>query len=170
MASKALRSTKRAAKRRLKSGARKTGAWAGRKRRARREDCRARTDAAILRRTHAGCTTCGGTGTITKRKKDGSYAGSKSCPEKPVTRSVPRLKVAVEARVGQDKRSGLCGWSCPCGKKARPQWRNARAATTDLRLHEKKRHAGSSIGGAWFLMVPATAALPPTKQPAAVAA
>lgn len=184
MAAKRATAKKRAAKRRSTAAkrpvprrgslagrvARRTGAWAARRHAKGREDRRARTDAAILRRTHAGCATCKGTGTITKRKKDGSWAGSKSCPEKPVTRSVPRLAVAVEARYGQDRRSGLYGYSCPCRRPVRAQWRTAREATKALRLHEKKRHAGSSIGGTWFVQVPATAALPPVRQPAAVAA
>ncbi|MBB1252922.1 hypothetical protein H3146_06010 [Streptomyces sp. OF3] len=150
--------------------ARRTGAWAARTHARRRADRRARTDAAILRRTHAGCTTCGGLGVIHKRKKDGSFAGSKSCPAKPAVTKVSRIKTAAEARYGQDRRSGLHGWSCPCGKRARPQWRTAKDATRELRVHEKRRHDGQSIGGTWYVQIPATATTAPIKRPALAAA
>ncbi|MDK1473632.1 hypothetical protein QNO07_09390 [Streptomyces sp. 549] len=150
--------------------ARKAGTWAARAHTRRRTDRHARVDAAILRRTHAGCAKCGGRGVITKQKKDGTLAGSKPCPAKPTTTRAPRLKVAIEARYGQDKRSGLHGWSCPCGKRDRPRYRTPKDATKVLREHEKKRHGGQSIGGTWYVQIPATATTPPTKRPALAAA
>lgn len=128
---------------------------------------RSRRDAAILRATHAGCSKCGGAGVIYKRKKDGSYAGSKTCPAKPQTLKPSRVQVAVTSRFGPDKTSGLCGWRCPCRKSEKPRYRNSREATAALRAHEKKRHGGQSIGGTWFLQVPAAASPQPSKTLAA---
>ena len=150
--------------------ARRTGTWAARVHARRRADRRARRDAAILRTTHAGCEKCGGTGRITQRKKDGSYAGSKSCTAKPKTIKAPRLKIAIESRYGQDKRSGLHGSSCPCGWKTKPHCRTPKAATAELRQHERKKHDGDSIGGAWFVQIPAASTTPPTTKTAVLAA
>lgn len=150
--------------------ARRAGTWAARAHARRRADRRARRDAAILRHTHAGCGTCGGAGRITQRKKDGSYAGSKSCPAKPKKVKASRTRVAIESRYGQDRRSGLHGWSCPCGRKSKPHCRTARDAIRELKTHEKRRHDGESLGGAWYLQIPAAGNTPPTTKAAALAA
>lgn len=150
--------------------ARRTGTWAARAHARRRADQRARRDATILRHTHAGCTKCDGTGRIYKRSKTGAYAGSKSCPAKPKTIKAPRLKIAIESRYGQDKRSGLHGASCPCGWKTKPHCRTPKDATAELRAHEKRRHDGESLGGAWYVQVPATSTTTPTTKPAVLAA
>ena len=116
---------------------------------------RSRKDAAILRATHAGCAVCGGTGTIfTKDKKTGAFSGSKPCTAKPATVKVSRLKVHTAARVGVDKHSGLIGWTCPCGAKEKPRHRDAKAATAALRVHEKRKHNGTTVGGAWYAQLP----------------
>ena len=165
--------TKRAATRSKKLTARiarRAGTWAARAHARRKADRGARRDAAILRNTHAGCDKCDGTGRITQRKKDGSYAGSKSCPAKPRKTKVSRTKVAIESRYGQDKRSGLHGWSCPCGKKSKPHCRTPQIAISELRQHEKKKHAGESVGGAWYLQIPATGTNTPTKTAVLAAA
>lgn len=150
--------------------ARRTGTWAARAHARRRADRRARRDATILRHTHAGCTKCNGTGRIYKRSKTGAYAGSKSCPAKPKTIKAPRLKIAIESRYGQDKRSGLHGASCPCGWKTKPHCRTPKDATAELRAHEKRRHDGESLGGAWYVQVPAAGTTTPTTKAAALAA
>jgi len=129
---------------------------------------RSRRDAAILRATHAGCDKCGGVGVIYKRKKDGSYAGSKTCTAKPKTMRPSRVQVAVTARFGPDKTSGLCGWRCPCHKSEKPRYRTSKEATAALRAHEKKKHGGQSVGGTWYLQIPA--ATQPSKTLAAAAA
>lgn len=140
--------------------------------RAHRESVRSRRDAAILRATHAGCATCNSTGTIfTKDKKSGAFNGSKPCPAKPTTIKVNRRQVRAAARSGPDKRSGLIGWTCPCGKKEKPQFRDAKSATAALRKHEKKKHGGHTVGGAWYVQMPegtpaeapTEASTPPTK-------
>ena len=120
---------------------------------------RSRKDAAILRATHAGCETCHGTGTIfTKDKKTGSFSGSKPCPVKPTTAKVSRLKIHAAARVGVDKHSGLIGWTCPCGSREKPRHRDAKTATAALRTHERQKHGGVSVGGAWYAQLPEGAA------------
>ncbi|MFE9855558.1 hypothetical protein [Streptomyces sp. NPDC005780] len=108
-----------------------------------------RKDAAILRLTHEGCTTCKGNGQLFTKGKDGSFTGSKPCPAKPTKAKAGRFKVAVAARFSPDKRTGLVGWTCPCGKKEKPKFRDAKEATKALREHEKKKH-GKSVGGAWY--------------------
>lgn len=129
---------------------------------------RSRRDAAILRAAHAGCSKCGGAGVIYKRAKDGSYAGSKTCTAKPTTMRVSKIRVAVESRVGVDKTSGLCGWRCPCGKHQKPRYRTSKEATAALRAHEKKRHGGTTVGGAWYAQIPANTAPTPTKKEVAM--
>lgn len=120
---------------------------------------RSRKDAAILRATHAGCTRCGGTGTLyTQSKKTGAFTGSKPCPAKPTVAKVSRTRVAVEARFGPDKTSGLIGWNCPCGKREKPRYRDAKTATTALRTHERQKHGGTTVGGGWYAQVPASTA------------
>ncbi|MFI7329333.1 hypothetical protein ACIBQ3_32440 [Streptomyces rubiginosohelvolus] len=110
-----------------------------------------RKDAAILRMTHEGCPTCHGNGQIfTKDKKTGAFSGSKPCPAKPTKAKASRVKVALAARFSPDKRTGLVGWTCPCGKKEKPKFRDAKEATKALRDHEKKKHGGKSVGGAWY--------------------
>lgn len=110
-----------------------------------------RKDAAILRDTHEGCPTCHGNGQIfTKDKKTGAFSGSKPCPAKPTKAKASRIKVAMAARFSPDKRTGLVGWTCPCGKKEKPRFRDAKEATKALRDHEKKKHGGKSVGGAWY--------------------
>lgn len=133
-----------------------------------------RKDAAILRMTHEGCPTCHGNGQIfTKDKKTGAFNGSKPCPAKPTKAKASRVKVALAARFSPDKRTGLVGWTCPCGKKEKPRFRDAKEATKALREHEKKKHGGKSVGGAWYGQAgdatPAgtpTAAKPRTSRPA----
>ncbi|KFK87824.1 hypothetical protein IX27_18205 [Streptomyces sp. JS01] len=110
-----------------------------------------RKDAAILRMTHEGCPTCHGNGQLfTKDKKTGAFSGSKPCPAKPTKAKASRVKVALAARFSPDKRTGLVGWTCPCGKKEKPKFRDAKEATKALRDHEKKKHGGKSVGGAWY--------------------
>ncbi|WP_328903270.1 hypothetical protein OHR86_28115 [Streptomyces sp. NBC_00441] len=109
-----------------------------------------RKDAAILRMTHEGCPTCNGNGQIFTKGKDGSFTGSKPCPAKPTKQKVGRLKVAMAARFSPDKRTGLVGWTCPCGKKEKPKFRDAKEATKALREHERKKHGGKTVGGAWY--------------------
>ncbi|MFL3869224.1 hypothetical protein LT966_21735 [Streptomyces griseobrunneus] len=124
-----------------------------------------RKDAAILRMTHEGCPTCHGNGQIFTKGKDGAFTGSKPCPAKPTKAKAGRVKVALAARFSPDKRTGLVGWTCPCGKKEKPRFRDAKEATKALRDHEKKRHGGKSVGGAWYgqgVDQPATAPKPVT--------
>ncbi|MCX5145113.1 hypothetical protein [Streptomyces sp. NBC_00338] len=109
-----------------------------------------RKDAAILRLTHEGCTTCKGNGQIFTKGKDGSFTGSKPCPAKPTKAKAGRVRVAMAARFSPDKRTGLVGWTCPCGKKEKPKFRDAREATKALRAHEKQKHGGKTVGGAWY--------------------
>lgn len=113
-----------------------------------------RKDAAILRMTHEGCPKCHGNGQIFTRGKDGNFTGSKPCTAKPTKAKAGRMKVAVAARFGPDKSAGLVGWTCPCGKKEKPRFRDAKTATKALRAHEQKRHSGKSVGGAWYGQVP----------------
>lgn len=142
---------------------------------ARQATVRTRKDAAILRVTHAGCPKCHGTGTIATHDKDGQFTGSKSCNAKPSQVRVSRAAVARQARFGVDKRSGLIGWRCPCGGGEKPRYRDAKTASAAIKTHERKRHAGATIGGAWYLQLPeaakpATAPKPPThaKAPATI--
>lgn len=110
-----------------------------------------RKDAAILRMTHEGCPTCKGNGQIyTKSKKDGSFTGSKPCTAKPTKARAGRMRVAIAARFGPDRNSGLIGWACPCGSKEKPRFRDAKDATKALRTHERKKHGGKTVGGAWY--------------------
>jgi len=111
---------------------------------------RSRKDAAILRATHKGCTTCQGNGQIFTKGKDGSFTGSKPCPAKPTKERVSRLEVWKASRFGADKNTGLVGWACPCGKKEKPRYRDAKEATKALRTHERQKHGGKSVGGAWY--------------------
>jgi hypothetical protein len=133
----------------------------------RRATVRTRKDAAILRTTHAGCAKCHGTGTIYTRGKDGNFTGSKPCTAKPATTQVSRTQVAKAARFGPDKRSGLIGWRCPCGKKEKPRYRDAKVATKALRTHERERHGGQTIGGAWYAQLPESAKPVTGKAPVA---
>jgi hypothetical protein len=114
-----------------------------------------RKDAAILRMTHEGCTRCKGNGQIFTKAKDGSFSGSKPCPAKPTKAKAGRMRVAIAARFGPDKNSGLVGWTCPCGSKEKPRFRDAKDATKALRTHERKKHGGKTVGGAWYAQVPA---------------
>lgn len=115
-----------------------------------------RKDAAILRITHEGCATCGGNGQLFTKGKDGSFTGSKPCPAKPKVQKVSRFRVAMAARFGPEKTSGLIGWTCPCGSKEKPRFRDAKEATKALRGHEKSKHGAKSVGGAWYAQVAAT--------------
>lgn len=108
-----------------------------------------RKDAAILRLTHEGCTTCKGNGQLFTQGKGGAFTGSKPCPAKPAKVKAGRVKVAMAARFGPDRSTGLVGWTCPCGKKEKPRFPDAKEATKALRAHEKKKH-GKSVGGAWY--------------------
>jgi hypothetical protein len=122
-----------------------------------RATVRTRKDAAILRTTHAGCAKCHGTGTIATHDKKGLLTGSKSCDAKPSQVKVSRAVVARQARFGPDKRSGLMGWKCPCGKGEKPRYRDAKTASEALKSHERKIHGGATIGGAWYMQLPETA-------------
>jgi len=99
----------------------------------RRTVMQSRKDAAILRATHEGCPTCHGNGQIFTKGKDGSFTGSKPCPAKPTKEKVSRAEINRAARLGANKRTGLVGWSCPCGKKEKPRYRDAKTATAALR-------------------------------------
>jgi hypothetical protein len=129
-----------------------------------------RKDAAILRMTHEGCTVCKGNGQIFTKAKDGSFSGSKPCTAKPTKAKAGRMKVALAARFGPDKSSGLIGWTCPCGKKEKPRFRDAKVATKALRTHERQKHGGQTVGGAWYAQVAegAQPAATPTKTAAPV--
>jgi hypothetical protein len=111
---------------------------------------RSRKDAAILRATHEGCPTCKGNGQIFTKGKDGSFTGSKPCPAKPTKEKVSRWAIYKASRFGPNKNTGLVGWSCPCGKKEKPRYRDAKEATKALRNHERQKHGGKSVGGAWY--------------------
>jgi hypothetical protein len=135
------------------------------------ETVMSRKDAAILRITHEGCPTCKGNGQIFTKGKDGAFTGSKPCPAKPTRQTAGRMRVAIAARFGTDKNSGLVGWTCPCGKKEKPRFRDAKEATKALRTHERQKHGGKSVGGAWYGQVanadqlaPTPTATPVTKQ------
>lgn len=123
----------------------------------RNETLGARKDAAILRATHEGCAKCHGTGTIATHGKDGRLTGSKSCTAKPTTTKVSKFQVAKQARFGVDKNSGLMGWTCPCGKKEKARYRDAKTATAALRTHERVKHGGKSVGGTWYQQLPENA-------------
>jgi hypothetical protein len=127
-----------------------------------------RKDAAILRITHEGCPTCHGNGQLFTKGKDGSFTGSKPCPAKPKTQKVSRFKVAMTARFGADRSAGLVGWTCPCGSKEKPRYRDAKLATKALRTHEAKKHGGQTVGGAWYAQVTEQAALQPSRPPAPI--
>jgi len=135
--------------------------------RRRAERVRTRKDAAILRATHQGCPKCHGTGTVFTKAKDGTFSGSRPCPAKPTTMTVNRARIHAQARFGVDKDSGLIGWRCPCGAKEKPRYRDAKTATSALRAHERKRHAGVSVGGAWFAQLPEGTDLTKITAPAA---
>lgn len=121
---------------------------------------RSRKDAAILRATHEGCPTCKGNGQIFTKGKDGSFTGSKPCPAKPTKERVSKWAVYKASRFGADKSTGLVGWTCPCGKKTKPRYRDAKEATKALRTHERQKHGGKSVGGAWYAQA-ATDTVPP---------
>lgn len=126
-----------------------------------------RKDAAILRMTHEGCPRCKGNGQIFTKGKDGSFTGSKPCPAKPTRAKAGRMRVALAARFGRDKNSGLVGWTCPCGTKEKPRFRDAKEATKALRTHERKKHGGKTVGGAWYAQVAEGAAPEKSNTPAA---
>ena len=116
----------------------------------RQDVVRSRKDAAILRATHEGCTTCNGNGQIFTKGKDGAFTGSKPCPAAPTKQRVSKWAVYKASRFGADKNSGLIGWTCPCGAKSKPRYRDAKEATKALRTHERQKHGGKSVGGAWY--------------------
>ncbi|KOU62071.1 hypothetical protein ADK57_25915 [Streptomyces sp. MMG1533] len=127
-----------------------------------------RKNAAILKLTHEGCPTCKGLGQIyTKDKKTGAFTGAKRCPAKPTKQHVSKWAVYKASRFGPDKSTGLLGWACPCGKKEKPRYRDAKAATAGLRAHERQKHGGSSVGGAWYAQVSEEAkqAADPQREP-----
>ncbi|MEU8525273.1 hypothetical protein AB0C77_06670 [Streptomyces sp. NPDC048629] len=130
------------------------------------ETVMSRKDAAILRMTHEGCPKCHGNGQIFTKGNDGSFTGSKPCPAKPTKAKAGRMRVAIAARFGADKNTGLVGWTCPCGTKEKPRYRDAKEATKALRTHERRKHGGKTVGGAWYGQV-AEDATPPTNTPAA---
>ncbi|WP_282790898.1 hypothetical protein [Streptomyces sp. CC224B] len=134
-----------------------------------KDGLRSRKDAAILRATHEGCTTCGGNGQIFTKRKDGSFSGSKPCPATPTRTRVSKWQVYKASRFGAEKRSGLVGCSCPCGWKQKPRFRDAKEATKALRSHEKTKHGGKSVGGTWYAQVAKAtsgiAAKTPSAQP-----
>jgi hypothetical protein len=128
---------------------------------------RSRKDAAILRATHEGCPTCHGNGQIFTKGKDGSFTGSKPCPAKPTKQRVSKWAVYKASRFGAAKNTGLVGWACPCGKKEKPRYRDAKEATKALRTHERAKHGGKSVGGAWYAQTTDGGQQTP-QQPAAV--
>ncbi|MGW0905003.1 hypothetical protein [Streptomyces sp. NPDC002853] len=115
-----------------------------------KDTVRARQDAAILRATHEGCTKCGGNGQIFTKGKDGSFTGSKPCPASPTKKKVSKWAIYKSSRFGEAKKTGLVGCSCPCGWKQKPRFRDAKEATKALRTHEKAKHGGKTVGGAWY--------------------
>ena len=124
-----------------------------------RDVIRSRKDAAILRATHEGCPTCKGNGQIFTKGKDGTFTGSKPCPAKPTRETVSRWAINKAAR-SIDKNTGLIGWSCPCGKKEKPRYRDAKEATKALRTHERAKHGGKTVGGTWYAQTTQPAAVP----------
>jgi hypothetical protein len=128
----------------------------------RRDEITARKAAAIRRITHENCTTCHGNGQIATRAKDGTLTGSKPCPAKGTKATASKWAVYKASRFGADKGSGLIGWSCPCGKKVKPRFQDAKKATSALRAHEKQTHGGASVGGKWYAQQTAAAALAPS--------
>jgi len=132
----------------------------------RRSVMQSRKDAAILRATHVGCTTCHGNGQIFTKGKDGSFTGSKPCPAKPTKEKVSRWEINKAAR-GLDRNTGLVGCSCPCGWKQKPRYRDAREATKVLRTHERAKHSGKSVGGTWYAQTSDTATTQPAQAQAA---
>ncbi|CAL9664837.1 hypothetical protein SUDANB1_07158 [Streptomyces sp. enrichment culture] len=127
---------------------------------------RSRKDAAILRATHQGCPKCKGNGQIFTKGKDGSFTGSKPCPAPPTKQKASRWEVYKASRFGADKSTGLVGWACPCGKKEKPRYRDAREATKALRTHERNKHGGKTVGGAWYAQTTDAAAQPAAKTAA----
>jgi hypothetical protein len=125
-----------------------------------------RKNAAILRATHEGCPKCKGNGQIFTKGKDGSFTGSKPCPAKPTKQKVSKWAVYKASRFGPDKNTGLVGWACPCGKKEKPRFRDAKAATAALRTHEKKKHGGQAVGGALYAQATDATQGATDKQPA----
>jgi hypothetical protein len=126
---------------------------------------RSRKDAAILRATHKGCPKCKGNGQIFTKGKDGSFTGSKPCPAPPTKTKASRWEVYKASRFGADKNTGLVGWACPCGKKEKPRYRDAREATKALRTHERQKHGDKSVGGAWYAQTADAAAVQQPAQP-----
>lgn len=125
---------------------------------------RSRKDAAILKLTHEGCPTCKGNGQIyTKSKKTGEFTGAKPCPAKPTKERASKWAIYKASRFGPEKNTGLIGWSCPCGKKEKPRYRDAKAATAALRTHNRHKHGGTSVGGRWYAQ--ATEAAKQAAQP-----
>jgi hypothetical protein len=131
-----------------------------------KDTVRSRQDAAILRATHEGCTKCGGNGQIFTKGKDGSFSGSKPCPAKPTKTKVSKWAVYKNSRFGSAKKTGLVGCSCPCGWKQKPRFRDAKEATKVLRTHEKAKHGGKTVGGAWYAQTAAAPTTAPEAKPA----
>ncbi|MFF4090386.1 hypothetical protein ACFYY9_26420 [Streptomyces nigra] len=127
------------------------------------EVLRSRKDAAILRATHEGCPKCHGNGQIFTKGKDGSFTGSKPCPAPATKKVVSRWEINKAAR-SIDRNTGLIGWACPCGKKEKPRYRDAKLATKALRAHESKKHGGKSVGGAWYAQTTNATPQPGQKQ------
>jgi len=125
---------------------------------------RSRKDAAILRATHEGCPKCHGNGQIFTKGKDGSFTGSKPCPAPATKQKVSRWEINKAAR-SIDKNAGLVGWACPCGKKEKPRYRDAKLATAALRTHERQKHGGKSVGGAWYAQTTNAAQQPDQAKP-----
>jgi Zn finger protein HypA/HybF involved in hydrogenase expression len=123
---------------------------------------RSRKDAAILRATHKDCPKCHGNGQIFTKGKDGSFTGSKPCPAPATREKVSRWEINRAAR-SINKNTGLIGWACPCGKKEKPRYRDAKEATKALRTHERQKHGGKTVGGAWYAQANETAAQPAGK-------
>ncbi|MEY9995870.1 Zn finger protein HypA/HybF involved in hydrogenase expression [Streptomyces sp. V4I8] len=125
---------------------------------------RSRKDAAILRATHQGCPKCHGNGQIFTKGKNGSFTGSKPCPAPATKQKVSRWEINRAAR-SMDKNTGLIGWACPCGKKEKPRYRDAKLATKALRTHERHKHGGKTVGGAWYAQTTDAGAQAGQKQP-----
>jgi hypothetical protein len=130
----------------------------------RRDVVRSRKDAAILRLSHEGCPKCGGKGQIHTKGKNGEFTGSKPCPATPTKQKVSKWAVQKAARFGPDKAAGLNGWTCPCGKSAKPRYRDPKEATKALRTHERQKHGGKSVGGRYTVQDVANTPQPPKQR------
>ncbi|MFD7705657.1 hypothetical protein [Streptomyces sp. NPDC059786] len=131
---------------------------------------RARRDMAIIKLSHQGCKKCGGKGQLHTKGKNGEFTGSKPCPAKPTKQKISKWAAYKASRFGADKNTGLMGCTCPCGWTQKPRYRDAKTATRALRAHEKQKHGGVSVGGAWTVQDGASTQTAQTTQSAAASA